>query len=334
MHRTAWTSGCGGSPPPFPCPPPIPFSLPSPCRALPARGGPRRPPLPCPWALSLPPAPGSGAPSPACPPARASCPSVCLLHPGLSHHRWRRCSSLVLARALCRALCPSFRCPYPCLPRASALPCCCLHWRPARAPAPSCRCKHPGPSLVSVPLRCYPHLRPPLVPARLFRVSLPSSLGRLPRLAPRHPGWPGPARSPSPPSLTTHRCSCGNLMPIGVPLGVGGQTGCGLPSGKATYGRYGFGGLTWVLLGLVWARNLAPSLPSAAALTLPGEAPGAPVGPFPPSAACQGPWRGWPERRPRPLMHPGPLPGAGRQEQHPGRRGRPPRPAPGPELAV
>ena len=55
-------------------------------------------------------------------------------------------------------------------------------------------------------------------------------------------------------------------MPIGVLFGVRAWVGSDLPLEKAPFGGYGLRGLTWVWLGLVWARYLAPSLPSAAAL--------------------------------------------------------------------
>ena len=198
----------------------------------------RQPPLPCPRALSLPLAPCSGALSPACPPARVSCPPICRRRPCLSRRRWHPCPSHVPARATYRAPCPSFRCPCPCLSSAPALPCCCLHWHPARAPAPSRRRERPGPSLVSIPLCCCRRLCPPLVPALLVR--LPASLGRLPPLTQCPRGWHPvlPDRRP-PPASTTRRCSCGSVMPIGVCLGVGGRTGRGLASGKAAWCGYG-----------------------------------------------------------------------------------------------
>ena len=68
-------------------------------------------------------------------------------------------------------------------------------------------------------------------------------------------------------------------MPGGVHLGVGGRTGCGLPSGMAALGGYRFWGLVWVWLGLVWVRHLVPSPPSAAAVVVLGEAPGVCAGP-------------------------------------------------------
>ena len=122
----------------------------------------------------------------------------------------------------------------------------------------------------------------------------PPPLGTPPRSpsAPRPaPPWlaPHPARWPSPPVWTTRRGCCGSVMPIGVRLGVGARTGPGLPSGKAALGAHGLGGLTWVWMGLVWARYLGPSLPSTAAAAVPGEAPRA---------------------RPEPVPHAGSMPGA------------------------
>ena len=70
-------------------------------------------------------------------------------------------------------------------------------------------------------------------------------------------------------------------MPGGVRVGAGGRTGRRLPLGKAPLAGYGLGGLVWVWLALVWARYLAPSLPSDAAAAAPGEALGARAGPVP-----------------------------------------------------
>ena len=63
-------------------------------------------------------------------------------------------------------------------------------------------------------------------------------------------------------------------MSIGVRLGLRVRTGRGLRSGKAALGGFGFGGLTWVLLGTVGAWNVAPSLPLVAAAAAPGGWPG------------------------------------------------------------
>ena len=68
-------------------------------------------------------------------------------------------------------------------------------------------------------------------------------------------------------------------MPGSVRLGTGGQTSRGLPLGKAALGGDVLEGLVWVWLGLLWARSLAPSLPSAAAVVIPGKALGARLGP-------------------------------------------------------
>ena len=61
-------------------------------------------------------------------------------------------------------------------------------------------------------------------------------------------------------------------MPGGVRFGVRGRTGRGLPSGKVAFGGKGLGGLVCMWLGLLLARYLAPSLLSAAAVAVPGEA--------------------------------------------------------------
>ena len=70
-------------------------------------------------------------------------------------------------------------------------------------------------------------------------------------------------------------------MPDAVRLGVRGRTARGLPSGKGAFGGYGLGVLVCVWLGLVWARCLAPSLLSAAAVGVPSKAPGVRAGPVP-----------------------------------------------------
>ena len=52
------------------------------------------------------------------------------------------------------------------------------------------------------------------------------------------------------------------------------------PGGKG-FGGNGLGGLVWVCVGLVWARYFAPSLPTAAAAAVAGEAPVARAGSVP-----------------------------------------------------
>ena len=72
-------------------------------------------------------------------------------------------------------------------------------------------------------------------------------------------------------------------MSISGRLGVGAQTGRGLPSEKAVSGGYTLGGLMRVWVSWFWAGYLVPSLPSvrAAAATgcWPSEAPLARAGP-------------------------------------------------------
>ena len=75
--------------------------------------------------------------------------------------------------------------------------------------------------------------------------------------------------------------SCGSVIPGGVRSAVGGRTCRVRPVGKAALGGNGLGGLVWEWLGLAWARYLARSLPSAAALAAPGEALWARAGPVP-----------------------------------------------------
>ena len=117
-------------------------------------------------------------------------------------------------------------------------------------------------------------------------------------------------------------------MPIGVRLGVGARTGRGLPWGKAALGGYGLGKLTWVLLSLVWARYLAPSLPSAAAAAVPSEAPGALAGPVPRTSGVPGAGARLDGAAVAvACVYGAPLAG-GAAEQRPGRWRRPPRPAP------
>ena len=192
MHRTAWTSGCRGSPPPFPCPLPFPA-----------------PPVP--------------VPRPACPPWPTSPPPSLLLGPVLAPGPWLCCALPCLPPCPCLVSLPlspaplpfplllaplSFPCPCPCplpypvslppLPVPLPFPCLCppplllLALRPTCAPAPLRRRERPDPCLVSVPLRCCSQLRPPLVPDLLL--CLPPSLGRPPPLALRprglHPAPP------------------------------------------------------------------------------------------------------------------------------------------------
>ena len=71
-------------------------------------------------------------------------------------------------------------------------------------------------------------------------------------------------------------------MPIGVRLRVRARMGLGLPSEKAALGGYGWGGLKWVWLGLVWAPYLTPSLPSAACHGCPRRGARGPRGACPP----------------------------------------------------
>ena len=162
--------------------------LPSPGLILPPRCDPAHPSPPCLLAPSLPLAPGSCAPSPACSSAPVSCPSLCRPRPCLSRAsallccRLCPCPSRAPARVPCRALCPELHHPCPCVSRASPLPRCCLGWCPPRAPVALCRYERPGPSPVCALSRCCLRLCPALVPALLPRC-LPPSLGRRPSLA-------------------------------------------------------------------------------------------------------------------------------------------------------
>ena len=259
------------------------------CPVLPAPGGPRHPSPPCPWASSLPPAPGSDALPPPCPLACVACPYLC--HPRPFVFRWRLRPSRALASVLCRALplAPaSFACPCPC----PALCPVSLRQLPAPWPAP-CACPPPLLlALVPYPCPC------PLSSLRaLWPVPCVRPLGLpLSPSAPR-PAFPWPApwptRSRSRPSWTTRRASrccgsCGSVTPGGVRLGARGRTGRGLPSEKVALGAYGFGGLVWVLLGLVCARYLAPSLFSDAGAAVAGGALGARVGPVPRAGGVPG----------------------------------------------
>ena len=235
-----------------------------------------------------------------CPPAHAAGPVLCHLRP-CPH---RRCphSSRVLAHV---PGCAPVRQPHSAPPHA-------LRGRPLRRPArvpgsaPGCCRVRPCPSRAlalslrsvprrgvrcscSAPLRCrLPwrlaralalatcRLRPGRSPALVLGYSPCLLLTLPPRSRGRHPATP----APPPPSRITRRASCcrrscGSVMLTGVRTGAGGQTGRGLPSGKAAFWGYGLWGLAWVWLGLVWTRYLAPSLPPAAAAAAPGEALGA-----------------------------------------------------------
>ena len=196
--------------------------------------------------------------------------------------------------------CPSSRVP--------ALSHCCLHWRPARYPALSRHRKRPGPSFVSVsctaacsfalPWRSssFSAYHPPPVPLRPW---------------PRAPlaGTP-PLLIAAPPLLDHAPLQLRQGGARRRALGRRGADGPRLPLGE--------GGLLRVRLG-------------RAHVGVAGLGVGAVTGALP--AFCCG------QRRARgrgvaargggrgPLRTPGPLSGAGRQEQRPGRRGRPPRPA-------
>ena len=165
VHRTAWTSSCGGALPAFPCPALFP-SPPSPRPFLPAHGCPGHPSPACPWAPSLPHAPGSGALPPACPPASVLYHPLC--HPRPCPFRWRSRPSRAPACAPCRALCASFRC------RALACPVC--------PPSPAAACAGalpvPLPSLVAASALALPLCPSPgaAAPAfALWRVSSSSA---------------------------------------------------------------------------------------------------------------------------------------------------------------
>ena len=185
--------------------------------------------------------PGPGALSLACPLARVLCPPLCLPHACLSHHRWRPCPSRVPAPAPCRALCPSFRCLRPCLSRAPALPRCCWHWRPARAPAPARRRVRPGPSPVFVPSRSCPRLRPPLVHAVQLR--LPPSHGCCPLLAPRPRAGPPPHRLRAPSAAAV-------CCPAACAWASGGRRAATSPLERRASGSPAWGG--WCGYGSDW----------------------------------------------------------------------------------
>ena len=80
MPRTAWTSSCGASPPPFPCPLPSSSSPAPGSRPLCPRSPTLPPPPPCLRVTSLPPDSGSCAPPATCSPA---CVSYRVLSPPL-----------------------------------------------------------------------------------------------------------------------------------------------------------------------------------------------------------------------------------------------------------
>ena len=72
------------------------------------------------------------------------------------------------------------------------------------------------------------------------------------------------------------------------------------PHGRKGFGGNGFGGLVWVLVGLVAARYFAPSLPTAAAAAAAGEAPVARAGSVSSSCGVLGP-AAWPAEAVAPL---------------------------------
>ena len=233
------------------------------------------------WAHSLPLAlcsvsrvPTSVTCAPACSADARVPPLSLVLSPPLPAPWPAPCALLLLALAPCLCPCvrpralliapPSFPCPCPCLVLCPVS----LHPLPA-LPAP-----FPCPCPLSLP--CAPWPVPCICP---WALSLSPSAPR-PALL-----WPAPCPAPAPsrPSWTTRpasrcRCSCSSVMPGGVRWGTGGRTGRSLPLGKAAFGGYSLAGLVWLWLGLVWARYLALSLPSASAVAAHGEALGARVG--------------------------------------------------------
>ena len=170
---------------------------------------------------------------------------------------------------------------------------------PVPLPIPCSLSRLAPPAALPLPLASAPFPR--------FR---PRSLPRVPWLAPCVCPWalrllgpvpcsalpwpaPCPACAPSPPSWITRRASCcrgsyGSLTPGGERSGARGRTCRVRPVGKAALGANGLGGLEWVLLGLVWARYFAPSLPLAAAAAAPREAPGARAGSVPSARGMPG----------------------------------------------
>ena len=288
---------------------PTPVSFPRPC--------------PCPWLWLRPPT----APSPPCAPR--------------FRPLWRPAHVLASVHVRC--------CSRPCPSGTLAL--FCAVYRVSSSAACALACPLCLPTSAAAGLGALPVPLPSLLAACALACPLRSSLDAHPvafRSSLRAPvaGTLPRPRAVPPTSWITHRasycrCSCGSVMPGGVRVGAGGQTGRGLPLGKACLGGYGLGGLVWVWLGLVWARYLAPSLPSAAAAAAPGEALGARARPVPcaggvPEAAA------WPTGAgarlaraavPAPCAPGAPL-RAGRQGPRPERRGRPPRPAQAPGLAA
>ena len=260
--------------PPFPLGPlltPSPWlgRTPSPLVSGPCRGSPSLSAAPLPVLLT---------------PVSFPCPCPC---PWLCHRRlttpWPApCAPLPLALEPCLCPCVSPRalllapvsfpcpCPFPALCPASRRllltlwPAPCAYPPPLPLPLVPCPC----PCLFSLSCASWPV---PCVRPWALLLSPP-----VPRSALVWP-VPCPCRALSPPSWITRRASrCrgsrGSVTPGGVRVGAGRRTGRDVPLGKAASGRYFSGGLVWVWLGLVWARYLAPSLPStvaAAAARLP-----------------------------------------------------------------
>ena len=174
-------------------------------------------------------------------------------------------------------------CVLPCAARAPASPVC------LSSPASSGSGALPVslPSLIAACALARPLRPPPGAPSVAFRPLL-----RAPVTARR------PARSPSPSSWTTRRasccrCTCSSVMPGGVRLGAAGRTGRSLPSGKAAFGGYVFGGagVGVAKLGVGAVLGALPAFGRGCG----GRQLGA-RGPFSAPAACRGPRRGQPAR--------------------------------------
>ena len=267
----------------LPAPLPSPFALPLPCRAwapssLPAEAH-LAPPLlasgslPCPRPLApvrpLPPAqlPVSGVP-PSAPHALAF--SVRLPFPAAAF-------ACVLPAPLPVSL--AVYCVRPSAARALAFP--------VRLPSPAaaCACALPVPlspsaaaSALAVALT-----PPPFAAARAFAHPwcLPSSSAacHLPMVALR-PSRCTSVACTSPRMITVPSCLDQASLQLRQrdvhrrALGRRSADGPWPPLGGGSLWRVRLGGITWVWLRLVWARYLAPSLPSAAAAAVPGGWPG------------------------------------------------------------
>ena len=372
MHRIGSTSGCGGAP--LPIPRPTPCS--SPLASAPRPAGPRGPtspfpplplgplPAPSPWSGRTPsplpsgPCRGSRPLSPApllvpltplslqrpspcpwsCPrPLTAPWPAPCaLMPPALAPCSCPCARPLALLLAPASLPCP---CPFPALCPASG--------RPLLAPWPApCACP-PLLPMASVPCPCPCPLYLPCAPWPV-PCDRPWALPLSPPVPRSALSWLAtcPTHAPSPPSWITRRasrrrCSCGSVMPRGVPVGARGGRAAASPWERRPWAGTAWGG--WCGCGWAWCGRgtWRPPCPPLRLRRLPARRSGPARSPSAALAAYRrprcgrpGPWHGLPGPQSQLLVHPGTPSGAGRQGPRPERRGRPPWRARAPGPAV